>query len=459
MILKSVSSHRVYVSVILIFLCVVYFTLKVFGKEDELFAVNLFNSIYFGEVLDGVPDEYEEFTADLLEKMKDVKEDADFLEKIDELSIEDYRNLPVQCFVPDEQYDQSFLIFGKTYNDQFLGICMVLELSDGVKTYVTFDDEGRIKGKTRYEFPDGSYSTVPTLNGVFYGYLLENDSEGIRYNKDWYYKGTLVKEWKAEAKEISCQELQEKENEYLMKPVILNGIVKEVQATANEIIYLIEDDNKEIFFVKYPDKEKKLFLIPEAPFLEKGEIVRVCGIFRGLKDYTDFSLLSAVEGWNISDESVCEGITNADVIREVSKWSLSKQISEEENEIEQIPVIDTVSITVDGDETDNLHLTNEYTEVVLHPTEYWNRPKELVGNVIFQTEDLQKIVLKTDEEELYMVTCKKEILDAVEGNRVRYKGKTYGLGRFPYFDLQNRIAGYLFLPEVLLTKYKEYSIE
>ncbi len=452
---KRKHSHMMRKGFALTILCLVLMVQSfcAFAQEEELFSVNLFNRIYLGEISEEIPEAYLDQLTELRETI------SEYEPNLDGLSPVDYQNLPLQYFVPSDQYEEDLLIFGKVFGKQLIGPCMILKQSDGRKVFASFGEDGRINGKIRTVFPDGRFYSESTLNGLRYGYLYENDAAGKRTGKKWYFQGTLVDDWNTAAISVTYDDLTANENGFLLKPVIIDGIVKTVFCTDDRIGYLIEDDDGHVYLTWYPDKEKRLFFIAEAPILEEGEQVHLCGCYSGLEDYGKLTTLPVFDGWKITSGRVSSGVTNENVLREISKWIKEKQDEEVDDREEKLPSFVMVSAVADNKEMDNLHLADTYVETVYHPTEYWNRSKEIIGEVICQTEDLQKLVVETDEGDLFIVICKEEILEQLEGRRVRYKGKLYGTGRLPFLDHQSGLSGYLFLPEIRLKKYKEYALK
>lgn len=368
--------------------------------------------------------------------------------------------------VPDS--DTQFTITGKwdEKNSEFTQKCTI-SYEDGTTQSVEYK-KGLIQGDVRTDFADGTYQTFKSAAGKPYKALSTFSSSDEQTDIDWYFKCTLMNDWKEAAESIKdYNDLIENPYEYLDLPFTVEGTVDAVYEDSNQhtdIKVKDKDGNTYIFY--YQSEAVNNYASANIPSLSSGDHLKITGVFSNLQDPEESSPLHLYEhitSSNFSLEELERNIQNDDFITAMDNLSqrdtgdesistLQKMSEINDSDLEEaFPVFTAVTAEVDGDSCDPLHLQNTYQEICENPFYYIDADITLDGTVIYEDfdADSSKVILLVSQDgtsDIYAVSYKEQNFDTMLDEKVHCIGKLSNTHRTPYYNDDTKTLGYVTYP-------------
>lgn len=152
-------------------------------------------------------------------------------------------------FQSDDEYENPFSISGN-WEEGVLNSRAKVKFADGSYISAKFEN-GFMEGRVREYFEDGSYQTYKCGEGIPYGSIKIYTENGKLVDFDWFYEAERISELKEESEEVSYSDLiYFPENAYGL-PIKVVGTVREVYATTEDTIFVLEDNEGQQYIYSY----------------------------------------------------------------------------------------------------------------------------------------------------------------------------------------------------------------
>ena len=380
-------------------------------------------------------------------------------------------------FTAVPESDSQFTITGKwdTNTSAFTQDCTIA-YSDGSTQSIEYNKKGLIQGDIRTDFPDGSYQTFSAASGKPYKALRTFSSSDELTAIDWYYKCTLMSTWKSDAGTVDYDTLMETPYEYIDLPFTVKGTVDAIYEDSNNHTDIkIKDDDGNIYLFYYQSEDVNNFASANIPSLSEGDRLSITGIFSNIQNPEDSTLhlYEHMSGSDYNLDSLKKDIQNNDFIEAMDKLSkkdtendetlsaLLKMSEVNDSDLEKIvPIFNSVTADVIGNDCDPMNLQNTYQEICDNPFYYIDTDISLDGTVVCENfdADSSKLTLLVNEKgtsNVYAVTYKAENFNSILNKELHITGKLSNTHRVPYYNDETKSLGYVIYPLISATEVTE----
>ena len=420
-------------------ICIYIFIISgpVFAEQNSEFSILWFNTVVLG-MLSDYEGAYDSAIAEYGINVSEVL-----------LNQDEEKGKKLICFTADSSYQEPMILIGSMAQNHFVGPCIMYQGEEKC-VEATFDRDGQLIGHFKIYHSDGTSETCKVLEGIPYGFLYSWNNDGEYISKEWYYKGTLLSDWQEMAYQADYHELLSKENDHLLEPVFVEGVVVETLTTGASFYALVSDDSGNVFFFNFPDTEKDARLIPYIKIPEIGDRVIVYGIFNGFRERGKLILYDRISAGSLSADTIEKGIISSNTLSQIpgSNYICTEVFDYLPDKVPSLSIISCVSFNEETDEDSN---ENTYNSICRYPANYLKKKKNIVGSVIYQSEDKQKLVVAVDENEYYIVYSGKTITGSYKGKKVKCSGILNTFEKLPYYNSEEVKVGYAVFPSIKVT--------
>lgn len=380
-------------------------------------------------------------------------------------------------FTTVPESDNQFTITGKwdTNTSAFTQDCTIA-YSDGSSQSIEYNKKGLIQGDIRTDFPDSSYQTFSAASGKPYKALRTFSSSDELTAIDWYYKCTLMSNWKSDADTVDYDTLMETPYEYIDLPFTVKGTVEAIYEDSNNHTDIkLKDDDGNVYLFYYQSEDVNNFASANIPSLSEGDRLSITGIFSNIQNPEDSTLhlYEHMSGSDYNLDSLKKDIQNNDFIEAMDKLSqkdtendetlsaLLKMSEVNDPDFEKIfPIFNSVTADVIGNDCDPMNLQNTYQEICDNPFYYIDTDISLDGTVVYENFDADsaKLTLLINEKgtsNVYAVTYKAENFNSILNKELHITGKLSNTHRVPYYNDETKSLGYVIYPLISATEVTE----
>ena len=380
-------------------------------------------------------------------------------------------------FTTVPESDNQFTITGKwdTNTSAFTQDCTIA-YSDGSSQSIEYNKKGLIQGDIRTDFPDSSYQTFSAASGKPYKALRTFSSSDELTAIDWYYKCTLMSTWKSDADTMDYDTLMETPYEYIDLPFTVKGTVEAIYEDSNNHTDIkLKDDDGNVYLFYYQSEDVNNFASANIPSLSEGDRLSITGIFSNIQNPEDSTLhlYEHMSGSDCNLDSLKKDIQNNDFIEAMDKLSkkdtendetlsaLLKMSEVNDPDLEKIiPIFNSVTADVIGNDCDPMNLQNTYQEICDNPFYYIDTDISLDGTVVYENfdADSSKLTLLVNEKgtsNVYAVTYKAENFNSILNKELHITGKLSNTHRVPYYNDETKSLGYVIYPLISATEVTE----
>lgn len=302
-------------------------------------------------------------------------------------------------FEADEESPCLFTYEGEFENGQYHG-----------KGKITYENgetlsgkfkEGNPSGKMTYTYTDGTYASILYHSSIPYSVSEVYTKDGKLKNREFYYDGVRISEWKKDAQEVEYRSLYDEMDQYYGQMIKLDCTVLDIYESKETCIFKVKDKDGNIYWGEYENITQRKFSQALMPTLNVGDELELYAFYAGLEIY--------------------------DCDKEDRDFGYS------------FPKLKPVTAKTADDTLDYTNLSYEYDTVKRFPYHYYYMSARIDGTVQNIRRGEKTIHLKVSDKEgnLYDVSMKKEKFERIpiRGDRVSIKGRYAGLHKEGALDV------------------------